>query len=440
MAQQGPSRRLRRMQWTISALCAVVIAVNFMDRSTIAIANVSIRQEFGFSATTMGALLSAWSFAYALSQIPAGFLVDRIGPRKLLGFALVVWSLAQAVGGLAVGFTQLMLSRAALGVTEAPAWPSSARVTGLWYTEKERGLPTGVYTGASTLAPAFAPPILTALMLAFGWRAMFITAGLFGIVIAAVWFLLYRDVADVPMPPEDRAHTGLDAAERTSGVTLRQWARLFKYRTIWGMILGSFGLAYLLWMYFGWLPAFLETQYHVSIARTGILSALPFLGGICGALSAGYFSDMLAKRGFDPVTARKIPTTGGLAGMAVFTAAVAVVHSMPLALCCVFLVVFCGLVSTAGLWSLATVVTPQNYIASAASIPNCSAYIGATCSPIITGFLVDHTGSFVAALLAGSGVGIVCAGFYLLMVGDPVPAAGLEAEPYPAALPSGEHA
>jgi sugar phosphate permease len=435
MAQSGPSKRLRRLRWMISALCAIVIAINFMDRSTIAIANVSIRQEFGLSATAMGGLISAWSFAYALSQIPAGFLVDRVGSRRLLGIALFVWSVAQAAGGFAVGFTQLLLTRAALGVSEAPAWPTSARVTGLWYRANERGLPTGVYTGASQLAPALAPPILTALMLAFGWRAMFVFAGVLGVIISIIWMWFYKDVEEADLSADDRSYTGAGEAQRTSSVTLRQWARLFKFRTVWGLILGSFGLAYLFWMYFGWLPAFLEMRYHVSIARTGILSALPFLGGIGGALCGGYFSDILVKRGCSLITSRKIPTIGGLVGMAVFTAGTALANNVPLALACVFLVVFCGMVCTAGLWSLVTVLTPPNYIASTASIPNCSAYIGATCSPIVTGYLVDVTGSFDAALFAGSAVGIVCAGFYLFMVRNPVLASDLETEDLLAILP-----
>jgi len=417
----GPSRRLKRLQWTASALCAASITINYIDRGTIAIANLDIRHTFGLDATAMGALISAWSFAYALSQLPSGFLIDRVGARWLLGAALFLWSAAQAAGGMALSFTQLLMSRAALGVTEAPAYPSAARVTSQWYHPRSRGLPTGVYTGSSVLAPAVAPPILTALMLAFGWRVMFIAVGGCGIVASVLWVMLYRDVRDAALPAAELAHLGPDATRRGPPMTLRQWARLFRFRTIWGLILGSFGLGYVFWMYFGWLPAFLEMQYHISIARTGFLSALPWIGGVAGALLGGYFSDVLARRGFDAMACRKIPTVGGLIAMALFTAAAAMVNSAPLALCCIFLVVFSGMVSTTGLWSLVTVATPKNSVASAASIPNCGAYLGATCSPIITGLLVDLTGSFVAALLTGAAVGLVCSGFYVFLVRQPVP-------------------
>ena len=100
----GTTSTLRRMQWVAVAMCTFAIALNYIDRSTLAIGNLKIREEFGISATAIGALQSAWSIAFALAQIPVGLVVDRIGSRKLLGWALVVWSAAQAAGGWAMGY------------------------------------------------------------------------------------------------------------------------------------------------------------------------------------------------------------------------------------------------------------------------------------------------------------------------------------------------
>ncbi len=424
----GPSRRFRRLQIISSALCVLVVAVNYIDRGTVAIANLNIRHDFGLSATAVGGLISAWSFAYALSQLPAGFLVDRLGSRRMMSLAVLVWSVAQAAGGFASGAAQLAGSRALLGVGEAPATLGSARVTRNWFHPAERGLPTGAYIGATVLAPAFAPALLTAIMLGYGWRVMFISVGILGVVVSAIWYTFYRDSEETALDPEDRAYAQANNAEPVAPITLRRWLRLFRYRTVWGMTLGTFALGYVFWIFFGWLPALLETRYHVSLAHTGYLSGLPWLGGLAGAFCSGYFSDMMARRVHDPVLCRKIPTMTGLFCMAIFTALIAATDNLTLTLICAFFVVFGGIASTTGLWALCTVVAPQNYTASLSSIPNCGAYLGATCSPIITGFLLDRTGSFVPGLLTGAAVGVVGCMFYLLMVRSPVPAAEIECD------------
>ena len=420
MGLAKPSKRLRRLQIFTSALCVVLVAINYIDRGTVAIANLHIRQEFGLTGTTIGALISAWSLAYALSQLPGGFLVDRLGSRWILTISTFVWSLAQAAGGIAGSFAQLAFSRSVLGFGEAPALLSAARVTRNWYPPAERGLPTGAYIGATVLGPVIGPPILTALMLSFGWRAMFIAMGIVGIVAAAIWYLVYRDIENHDLPQNDLAYARGDDTKAVTHLRFRQWLGLFRFRTVWGLPLGAFGLGYMFWIYFGWLPAILEMRYHVSIAQTGYLASLPWFGGIAGAACCGYISDWWAQRGYSPLLCRKVPTVLGLCCMAVFVALMSQAESVAWALICGTFVVFSGIVSTTGLWALVTVLAPEEYTGSMASIPNCGAYLGATCSPIITGFLLDKTGSFAPGLLVGAAVGIICAGFWIVMVREPI--------------------
>src|ERR1700753_16296 len=118
MSDPKPVKRLRTIQWTAVGLGTVIIALNYIDRSTLAVGNLLIRKEFGISATAIGALQSGWSLAYAFAPIPIGFMLARLVPRCLVGAALILWSIAQAAGGFALGYTQLLLSRIALGVTE----------------------------------------------------------------------------------------------------------------------------------------------------------------------------------------------------------------------------------------------------------------------------------------------------------------------------------
>jgi sugar phosphate permease len=404
----------------VTAFCAVAIAINYIDRATISIANLNIRQDFGLSATQIGGLLSAWSLCYALSQLPTGFLVDRFGARVLVGAGLFIWSVAQGAGGLAASYGQLLWSRAVLGVSEAPAYPSSARVITNWYPVSERGLPTGVYTAASTLAPAIAPPLLTGLMLAFGWRAMFAAMGVLGIVASVIWIAFYRDATQVELSPQDREHVAHDEQQSTPPITASDWLRLLRSRTVLGLFLGSFCLGFCFWIHGGWLPAFLETQYHVSLAKTGMLAAIPWLGGVAGAMSGGTFSDLLFRRGVSLVNSKRIPLASGILGLGLFTGLAAIASSATLALICITLALYCAMITNSGLWTGASALAPRSCVASVATIFNCAAYLGATCSPIVTGFIVDRTGSFVMALLVGAAVGIIGSCCYALLVTQPV--------------------
>ncbi len=145
------SGSMRRMQWVAIALATFAIAVNYIDRSTLAVGNVKIRAEFGLTATEIGQLQSAWSITYAFFQVPVGFLLDRIGPGYLVGVALVIWSVAQGAGGFATSYFQLLMSRVGLGAAESPAFPGAVRVTSDWFHVKDRaGRPASITRAAAS--------------------------------------------------------------------------------------------------------------------------------------------------------------------------------------------------------------------------------------------------------------------------------------------------
>jgi MFS family permease len=182
MATVTASARIKRIQRNSIGLVTLGCAVNYIDRSTLAVANPLIRHDLGFSIAEMGLLLSAFLWAYAAFQLPSGALVDRFGPRKLLGGGMFIWSIAQAVGGMVGGFWQFVGARVFLGLGESPQFSGLVRVVRDWYNVRERGLPTGIGLCGSKLGPAIAPLILTTLMLSFGWRWMFVFMGVAGLV------------------------------------------------------------------------------------------------------------------------------------------------------------------------------------------------------------------------------------------------------------------
>ena len=420
------SPRLRRAQWTLIGLLLLSGTINYLDRSTLSIGNPLIREEMGLSLAQMGVLLSAFSWSYALAQLPAGGLVDRIGPRILLSSGLFLWSLAQMAGGFVQSFAQFIWARIFLGVGESPQFPTAARVVSTWFHVRDRGLPTGFWNCASTLGPAISPPILTALMLAFGWRAMFIIMGAAGIVAAVVWYLVYRNPRDAGISEAERRYIVAGDTAATSGVVFAEWKRLFRFRTTWGMIFGFFGTVYLLWLYLTWLPGYLEIEHHMSTLRTGFAASIPFIFGFFGALTGGAISDWLGRRGFSPINSRKYPIVCGLLGMALFTVPAALTHSADLAILSIAIAMFFGNISSTTSWALVTAVAPPNYVASLGSIQNFGGYFGGSFAPIVTGLIAQHTHSFAGALIVGAGIGATSAMIYLFAVTKPIPGEALK--------------
>ncbi len=422
------SSRLPRFRGMILAILFLTGVINYLDRSTLAIANPLIRGDLGLSAGEMGFLLSAFSWSYALAQLPMGVLIDRAGPRFLLGAGMVVWSVAQAGGGFVARLWQFALARAVLGVGEAPQFPAGARVISNWYPARDRGVPIGIFNASTSFGLALAPPLLTNLMTVCGWRGMFVVMGIAGLVVAVAWYALYRDPADSGLTAAELEATRAEGAPpAVSGpVSLRQWGRLFRHQTTWGMAFGFAGALYLLWLYMTWLPGYLVTERHLSIQRTGWVASVPFIFGFFGSLTGGFASDRLAARGVTPLLSRKLPIIAGLLGMAAFTVPAALTTSTPVAVLCIALAVFCANVTTANAWALATTAAPPAYVASLGSIQNFGGYFGGSFAPVVTGLVVERTGSFAPALIAGAVVAAGSALIYLLLVRSPIPAASLE--------------
>ena len=421
--------RLKSIQRVALTLLVIAGVVNYIDRATLAVANPLIREELGLSIADMGYLLSAFLWAYAFSQLPTGAMVDRLGPRILLTAGLSLWSLAQLLGGLVRNFGQFFGARVLLGIGEAPQFPTAARVVRDWFNQRDRGLATGIFNCASSLGTAIAVPLLTFLMLSFGWRAMFVIMGVAGLIVAAAWCLLYRN-------PDEVALTSGEIAYRTQGdppgqrtkVTFREWRLLFRFRTTWGMVFGYFGCIYLTWIYTAWLPGYLEIERHMSVKYTGWAAAVPFACGVVGGVLGGYIADILVRRGVEPLRSRRYPAAIALLGTAACTVAAAYVESNALAIAFISISLFLVYVTSTCAWALSSVAVPTNCTASIGAVQNFGGYLGGALAPTVTGLIVQHTGSFVPALVVGALIGVVSAASYLFVVDQPVTAADLEAQ------------
>jgi len=420
MAHKGA--RLKRIQVMAIGFLTLAGIVNYLDRSTLSIANHSISQELGLSASQMGLLLSAFSLAYALAQLPVGALLDRFGSRAMLGLGMLLWSIAQLAGGFIQTLNQFLFARVALGVCEAPLFPAGAKVVSEWFAAKDRGGPIGIFVSSSTIAPMIAPPLLTVLLLSFGWRTMFMVMGAVGVAVAVGWYLLYRNRDQVSLTSAETAH--LEQGEHNAPVQTSpgfgEWAGLLKHRNTWGMLLGFMGVIYMVWLYLTWLPAYLEHERHLSIARTGWVVAIPYVFGTLGMLGSGYIGDFLLRRGSAPIRSRKWPICLGLLGAALFTVPAAYTPSTTMAVVYISLAMFFVNMASGGAWALVSVAAPRRLVASLGSMQNFGGYLGGSLAPVITGVVVDQTHSFVDALLISAAVAFAAALVYLFVVGEVV--------------------
>ncbi len=406
----APERRGHRLVTAIQrrsvALLMFAALLNYMDRSALAIANPLIRADLHLSIAQMGVLLSALLWTYALAQLPIGALLDRVRPRLSLGVGLAFWSAAQACGGLVSGFGQFVAARSMLGLGEAPMFPTAAAVVRDWFPLHKRSGATGVWNSAPALAQAIAPPILTLLMTALGWRAMFVTLGLAGFCLSAIWVFAYRD---------RRRHV----ARRSQAAPVAvwsAWSQLFRQRITWGLMAGNFGVIYVLWLYSTWLPSYLEIARGLNIHKAGLLSAVPFAFGMVGSIGAGMLTDRMGRPGAPAIRVQKAIVSISLVGMGLFTFAAAQAGTTGAAITDISAALFFDGAATGIAWAMVSTIAPPNLVGALGGIQNFAGYLGGALAPMVTGFAVQATGSFTLALGIGATIAFASAASYVLMV------------------------
>jgi sugar phosphate permease len=398
---------LRRHQTVTLLLLFLAGIVNFLDRSSLSIANTTVRAEMHLNATQMGWLLSAFSFAYGFAQLPLIGLLDRVGTRYVLGGGLTLWSAAQMLTGLVRTLPVFLVLRVLLGIGEAPFYPSGIRSTREWFSAATRARATAVMSSSQTVGLAVAPPILTWIMLRTGWRTMFIILGAAGLIVAALWIALHRARRDTPFAEEEchsshfasaTADARVPPPSQREGWEEAAWRALIRQRTVWGMMLGWGGVNYTVWLYLAWLPAYLEGERHLSLAKSGWVAALPFIAGAFGMLSSGYISDRLARAGLPLTTIHRRNIIGGMIVSAASTFLVAHSQSTVQAVAGISAALFCiHFAGTSG-WGYVQAVSPLRYVASLGALQNFASFMIASAAPVVTGWLLDRTHSFTIAL------------------------------------------
>ncbi len=428
-AARGGGRRTR-VRWVILGLCFLGTSINYVDRANLSVAAPFISREFGLGPEELGLILGAFFWTYAIFQLPAGWFIDKLGPRIMYSFAVIWWSVFTGLSAIATGFGSLFGYRLGLGVGESAAYPSNAKVVSRWFPLRERAFATSVYDSGARVGSAVAIPLVAFIIAGLGWRASFVITGLMGFVWVVVWFLFYRD---------PRAHRGTSAEEIAyieSGRDRPQeqpqagtaaasvsWLGLFGYRTIWGMMLGFFCLNFVIYFFITWFPTYLIQARHFSLLSFGIYGEIPALVAIVGGWAGGLYSDRLLRRGATLTKARKVCLVGGMLFSSVIALAV-VVPSVWLAMLLLSVCYASLTFAAASVWSLPADVAPTDgHVASIGGIQNFASNLAGVGSPFFLGAMKAITGSFALPLIITGGVALLGAISYGLIVGriEPLP-------------------
>lgn len=407
--------RIRTVQTVTLMLLFIAGIVNFLDRSSLSVAGEAIRGELGLSATEFGVLLSAFSLSYGFAQLPAGILLDRFGPRVVLGAGLIFWSAMQALTGRVNSFSHFIMLRIGLGIGEAPFMPAGVKSINDWYIQKERGTALGIFNSSTVIGQAIAPPALVVMQLAWGWRTMFVVIGLAGILVGLCWFAWYRNRGQFALNDKEQAYLSAPKESRAT-LAFSEWLALFKRRTTWGMILGFSGVNYTGWLYIAWLPGYLQAQQGLSLAKTGWVAAIPFLAAALGMWINGAVVDAFARCGYSLAKTRKAAIVAGLVLSALGTLLVVQSTTPVQAVAFISMALFCVHFAGTSAWGLVQVMVNERKVASVAAIQNFGSFVFASFAPIVTGWVVDTTHSFNLALVIAAGVTFTGALCYLFIV------------------------
>lgn len=406
LAERSSTRTsMSRYRWVVLAVIVVVYMLAAADRANIGIALPYIQKEFDATNAEIGLLVSAFFLCYSLGQIPAGFVVSRLGVRVVAPTAIGLTSLVTLLIGTAHNIFMLKIYRSALGVAEAALPLSMLSTINRWFPPGEKGVATGAFLSAAKMGAVIAPPIGAALILFDGWRTMFVAFAIPGVVLMLLWWWLvpndprackrvndaeaeYIEDQTTKSSGPVRVHKDfgvLDKALRYKHTPALETSRsVFRSWNIWGCGIGYLLMTGVVNVLLAWLPKYLGEVKHFELMQVGFISSLPFVGGVLGNIVGGWLSDKILDR-------RRKPTMM-ISAVATCLMMVALVYA-PNGLLAVSLLLFgTGFLLNIGYSSFSVYsmsLTTKKTYPVAASVVNTAGQAGGAFAPLITGMLLD---------------------------------------------------
>jgi sugar phosphate permease len=414
-------------RWYILVLISVMYLITYLDRVNISTAAPLISKEFGFDNITMGYIFSAFVWAYAMFQVPGGWLSDRFGARTVLGTIVAYWSIMTAATGLAFNAVSFYVIRFLFGVGEAGAFPGATRAMQLWYPRRERGFVQGITHSASRAGAAIAPPIVLLIMLNLSWRWAFVICGAIGLLWSLWWSLSYRNL------PEDHPMVNRAELEAIRGVgpdgkinpppvaeqTQVPWGTLLRSPNMWAIMLAYFTYVYCLWIFLTWLTKYLIDVRHFTLLKGGLLASLPLWAGVIGDTVGGLATDGLLRKTGNARLARAAVAITGLLGCAVFIVPAALTDDPYVAVGCLTVSMFFLECTIGPSWAV-PMDTGGKYSGTVSGMMNMAGNIGGALSPIVFGYLAVGD-KWQAPFIVAAGLLVIGAGIWAFWI-DPTKA------------------
>jgi sugar phosphate permease len=413
-------------RWVVLFLLCLMYLITYLDRVSLANTAPMISKEFGFSKATMGVIFSAFVWAYALFQVPGGWLGDRFGPRKVLGAIMTYRTVIAVLTTRGLGFISFWIVRFALGVGEAGAFPTATRAMQMWFPRRERGLVQGVSHAASRFGAAVCPPLAVWLMVHYGWRMVFYVVGAVSLAWAVIFFLMYRNM------PEEHKHVsraeltrirGLDEKGEIRKVSIPKrptvpWSILLKHPNMWAVMCGYFTYLYCLWIFLSWLPSYLVSYRGFTLIKMGWFASMPLGAGVLGDAFGGWLTDQLLVSTNNVKFARRSVAILGMLGCAACILPAAFSTNAYTAVYCL----------TGAMFFLETIIGPSwavpmdiggEYSGTVSGMMNMGGQIGGALSPTVFGILVAR-GSWVAPFVVAACLLFIGAGIWAFWINPEV--------------------
>jgi D-galactonate transporter len=431
-AQAKADAKVGHFRYYILGLIFLVTVLNYADRATLSIAGTFVAKDLGLTPAALGIVFSAFGWAYAIGQIPGGWLLDRFGAKRVYGASILLWSLFTMGQGTVSLFgvatsaaSALFVMRFMLGLVESPAFPGNARVVATWFPTSERGTASALFNSAQYLAVVIFTPLMAWLTHVLSWHYVFFFMGGLGVMVGAVWFLMMGDPKTHPRMSKDEyehiaqngALVGLDtsASTKVRRFSRREISTLFTSRMLWAIYIGQYCITALTYFFITWFPIYLVKERGMNIMTVGIVAALPAICGFSGGILGGMLSDLLVRKGVSVSIARKTPFMIGMVLATSIMAApfattdVAVVVIMSLA--------FFGKGLGAIGWAVVADVSPREMTGLSGGVFNGIGNTAGIVTPIVIGYIVASTGSFDRALWFVGAHGVVAILAYGLLAG-----------------------
>ena len=399
----APARVVTRLDWLVLILLVVSVAINYVDRGILSVTGVALSKELNLKPHELGFLLSAFFWTYAGFQLIAGWLIDRYNVLLVFAVGFAIWSTATALTGVAKGFVALFVLRLVLGVGESVAYPSYSKIIAAGFPERQRGLANGLIDVGCKLGPAAGMIVGGLILVRFGWRMVFLSIGVASLLWLVPWFIAAPKIGSVSSMRDRYQGPG--------------FFDVLRKKDAWGTLLGLFCSNYAWYFMLTWLPQYLLMERHYSTRLMALTGWLPFCATAAGATVGGCLSDLWIRRGASPTLVRKTFVVGGNTGCAVFLLPAAVVSDQLAAMSLLILAAFVYGLYSSNLWAITQTLAGAVAAGKWTGIQNCAGNLAGIAAPVVTGFIVERTGSFYFAFVWVCVNLVISALAYLFIVG-----------------------